>query len=141
MIVNIQKLHIQHLWDWIHNFEKKKEEKKMKKIEAIIRMDKLEDLKEALTKEGLAKGMTISQVLGHGNQKGFAENFRGKKIVPTLLSKLKVEIIVKDALVDDIVEVILATVATGEIGDGKIFIFPVEDVIRIRTGERGVDAL
>ena len=100
----------------------------MKKVEAIIRSDKLEDLKNALTGSGLAKGMTVSQVLGYGNQRGFAEFVRGQRIVPTLLAKVKVEIVVKDMAVD-------------EVGDGKIFIVPIDDVIRIRTGERGGDAI
>ena len=113
----------------------------MKKVEVIIRTDKLEDLKEALSKAGLSNGMTVSQVLGHGNQKGFPENLRGQKIVPTLLAKVKAEIIIQDELVDKLVDVIINAVSTGEVGDGKIFIFPIDDVIRIRTKERGVDAL
>ena len=110
----------------------------MKKVEAIIRSDKLEDLKNALTGSGLAKGMTVSQVLGYGNQRGFAEFVRGQRIVPTLLAKVKVEIVVKDMAVDEVVDAIRSAVATGEVGDGKIFI---DDVIRIRTGERGGDAI
>ena len=111
----------------------------MKKVEAIIRSDKLEDLKNALTGSGLAKGMTVSQVLGYGNQRGFAEFVRGQRIVPTLLAKVKVEIVVKDMAVDEVV--IRSAVATGEVGDGKLFIVPIDDVIRIRTGERGGDAI
>ena len=111
----------------------------MKKVEAIIRSDKLEDLKNALTGSGLAKGMTVSQVLGYGNQRGFAEFVRGQRIVPTLLAKVKVEIVVM--AVDEVVDVIRSAVATGEVGDGKIFIVPIDDVIRIRTGERGGDAI
>lgn len=113
----------------------------MKKIEAIIRPDRLEDLKDALAEAGFAKGMTVSQVLGYGNQRGFAEYVRGQKIVPTLLAKVKVEIVTHDAAIDEIVDVISKSVRTGEVGDGKIFIFPVEEVIRIRTGERGGDAV
>lgn len=113
----------------------------MKKVEVIIRTDKLEDLKDALSKADLSKGMTVSQVLGHGNQKGFPESFRGQKIIPTLLAKVKVEIIIQDELVDKLVDVIINAVSTGEVGDGKIFIFPINDVIRIRTGERGEKAL
>ena len=78
----------------------------MKKIEAIIRPDRLEDLKDALAKAGFAKGMTVSQVLGYGNQRGFAEYVRGQKIVPTLLAKVKVEIVTHDAAIDEIVDVI-----------------------------------
>ena len=111
----------------------------MKKIEAIIRSDKLEDLKNTLTGSGLTKGMTVSQVLGHGTQRGFAEFVRGQRIVPTLLAKVKVEIVVKDLAVDEVVDTIRSAVATGEVGDGKIFIVPIDDVIRIRTGERGGD--
>ena len=113
----------------------------MKKIEAIIRPDRLEDLKDALSKAGFTKGMTISQVLGYGNQRGLAEYVRGKKIVPTLLTKVKVEIVTHDAAVDEIVDIICKAVHTGEVGDGKIFILPIEEVIRIRTGERGGDAV
>lgn len=113
----------------------------MKKVEAIIRSDKLEDLKKAISTTGLAKGMTVSQVLGFGSQKGFAEYVRGQKIVPTLLVKVKVEIIVIDAAVDDIVKLISDAVRTGEVGDGKIFIMPIDRVVRIRTGETDGDAL
>lgn len=112
----------------------------MKKIEVIIRSEKLEDLKDALTKAKI-RGMTVSQVLGHGNQKGYAENFRGQKITPTLLAKLKIEIITQDDNVEKLVDIIIDAVYTGEVGDGKIFIFPIDDVIRIRTRERGKDAL
>ncbi len=113
----------------------------MKKIEAIIRSDRLEDLKDALSKAGFTKGMTVSQVLGYGNQRGFAEYVRGQKIIPTLLAKVKVEIVTHDAAVDEIVDIICKAVRTGEVGDGKIFIIPIEEVIRIRTGERGGDAV
>ncbi len=114
----------------------------MKKVEAIIRSDKLEDLKNALTGSGLAKGMTVSQVLGYGNQRGFAEFVRGQRIVPTLLAKVKVEIVVKDIAVDEVVDAIRNAVATGDSwDDGKTFIVPIDDVIRIRTGERGGDAI
>ena len=105
----------------------------MKKVEAIIRADRLEDLKDALSKKNLTNGMTVSQVLGHGKQRGFAEYVRGQKV--------KVEIVVCDALVDDVVSSICQTVRTGDVGDGKIFIIPVDEVIRIRTGEKGRDAL
>ncbi|EFX54536.1 nitrogen regulatory protein P-II [Streptococcus sp. C150] len=135
MIVNTRKQLIQPLWVWIRR------RILMKKIEAIIRSDKLEDLKNALTGSGLAKGMTVSQVLGYGTQRGFAEFVRGQRIVPTLLAKVKVEIVVKDLAVDEVVDAIRGAVATGEVGDGKIFIVPIDDVIRIRTGERGGDAI
>ena len=112
----------------------------MKKIEVIIRSDKLEDLKDALTKDKI-RGMTVSKVLGHGNKKGYEESFRGQKITPTLLAKLKIEIITQDDNVERLVDIIIDAVYTGEVGDGKIFIFPIDDVIRIRTRERGKDAL
>ena len=111
----------------------------MKKIEAIIRTDKLEDLKKALSDNGLVHGMTVSQVLGYGEQKGFAEYVRGQRIETTLLSKIKIEIVSIDEKVDQIV--ITKAVRTGEVGDGKIFIQPVERVIRIRTSEEDAQAL
>ena len=110
-----------------------KERKNMKKIEAIIRTDKLEDLKAALSDNGLVHGMTVSQVLGYGEQKGFTEYVRGQRIETTLLSKLKIEIV----SIDEIIK----AVQTGEVGDGKIFIQPVERVIRIRTSEEDAQAL
>ncbi|MFC3931345.1 P-II family nitrogen regulator [Streptococcus dentapri] len=113
----------------------------MKKIEAIIRPDRLEDLKDALAKKSFERGMTVSQVLGYGNQKGFVEYVRGRKVVPTLLAKVKIEIIAHDSAIDGIVEIITEAVRTGEVGDGKIFILPIDDVIRIRTGEHGGDAI
>lgn len=113
----------------------------MKKVDAIIRPEKLEDLKTALTQSGFAKDMTISQVLGYGNQKGFAEIVRGQRITPTMLAKVKAEIVVKDDAVDDLVNVIISVVRTGDVGDGKIFILPIDDAIRIRTGEHGGDAI
>lgn len=113
----------------------------MKKVEAIIRADKLEDIKKGLSEHFSAQGLTISQVLGHGNQMGFAETVRGHQIVPSLLAKVKLEMIVRDAQVDEVVDLIINTVRTGEVGDGKIFVLPVERVIRIRTGEEDGDAL
>lgn len=113
----------------------------MKKVEAIIRADKLEDIKKALSEEFVGQGLTISQVLGHGNQMGFAETVRGRQVVPSLLAKVKLEMIVRDVQVDEVVELIIRTVRTGEVGDGKIFVLPVDRVIRIRTGEEDADAL
>lgn len=113
----------------------------MKKVEAIIRADKLEDIKTALSEKFIGPGLTISQVLGHGNQMGFAETVRGRQIIPSLLAKVKLEMIVRESQVDEVVDLIIQTVRTGEVGDGKIFILPVERVIRIRTGEEDVDAL
>lgn len=113
----------------------------MKKIEAIIRTEKLEDVKRALSHMEQNHGMTVCQVLGFGKQHGFAELVRGQKVIPSLLSKVKIEMVVKDEEVEDLVELIQVTTLTGEVGDGKIFISPIEDVIRIRTNERGQDAL
>ncbi|MDO4666457.1 MAG: P-II family nitrogen regulator [Streptococcus sp.] len=113
----------------------------MKKVEAIIPTDKLEDIKAALSEKKISKGLTISQVLGHGNQLGFAENVRGRKVIPSLLSKVKLEVVVKDSQVEDLINLIIETVRTGQVGNGKIFVLPVERVIRIRTGEEDADAL
>lgn len=113
----------------------------MKKVEAIIRTEKLEDLKDALVKHDLAKGMTVTQVLGYGNQKGFVESVRGQKLHTTLLAKIKIEIVTVEERVSKLVEVIRETTQTGEVGDGKIFVLPVENVIRIRTGEEDGDAI
>ena len=113
----------------------------MKKVEAIIRTEKLEDLKDALVKHDLAKGMTVTQVLGYGNQKGFAEYVRGQKLNTTLLAKIKIEIVTVEERVAKLIDVIQETTQTGEVGDGKIFVLPVESVIRIRTGEKDGDAI
>lgn len=113
----------------------------MKKIEAIIRPDKLEDLKDGFSKVGFTYGMTVSQVLGHGNQQGFAEYVRGQRIIPTLLAKVKVEIIVPENDLENMIDIICDSVSTGEIGDGKIFITTIDEAIRIRTKQRGDEAL
>ena len=113
----------------------------MKKVEAIIRTEKLEDLKDALVKHDLAKGMTVTQVLGYGNQKGFAEYVRGQRLNTTLLAKIKIEIVTVEERVAKLIDVIQETTQTGEVGDGKIFVRPVESVIRIRTCEKDVDAI
>lgn len=113
----------------------------MKKIEAIIRTEKLEDLKKALNDAGFSHGMTVSQVLGYGQQKGFIEYVRGQKIETTLLAKIKIEIVCIDAQVDGIVQAIIKATRTSHVGDGKIFVQPVERVVRIRTGEEDADAL
>lgn len=113
----------------------------MKKVEAIIRTDKLEDLKDALVKSDLARGMTVSQVLGYGNQKGFTEYVRGQKLNTTLLAKIKIEIVTTEERVSKLIEVIRETTQTGEVGDGKIFVIPIENVVRIRTGEQDSDAI
>ncbi|WP_207941930.1 nitrogen regulatory protein P-II 1 [Enterococcus sp. DIV2402] len=113
----------------------------MKKIEAIIRQEKLEELKLALDKDFQISGMTVTQVLGHGNQKGVAEFVRGQKVIPTLLPKIAIWLIVEDTQVEAITDEIIAICHTGEVGDGKIFIYNVEEVIRIRTKERGENAI
>ena len=112
----------------------------MKKIEAIIRPNKLNDIKEGLAKYGV-KGMTVSEVLGCGLQKGHVGIYRGKEYSITLLPKVKVEIVVNDDVVDEVVDIILDTAQTGEIGDGKIFVLPIDAVYRIRTRESGKKAL
>ncbi len=112
----------------------------MKKITAIVRPEKLEPLKEALFAAEVT-GMMISQVNGCGNQHGWKEYYRGTEVLLNMLPKVKFEVIVDDEHVDRIVGVIADTARTGEVGDGKIFVFPVEQVIRIRTGERGVKAV
>jgi nitrogen regulatory protein P-II 1 len=112
----------------------------MKKIEAIIKPFKLDEVKEALQEIGL-KGMTVTEVKGFGRQKGHTELYRGAEYVVDFLPKVKIEIVVEDGIVERAVEVIQASARTDRIGDGKIFVIPVEDAIRIRTAERGGDAL
>lgn len=112
----------------------------MKKIEAIIRHEKYEEVKEALSKIGI-RGITVSDVKGAGRQKGYTETYRGHKVTINLRPKLKLEIVAKEASVNEIVQTIVENAKTGEIGDGKIFITPVEDTIAIRSGERGPKAL
>lgn len=112
----------------------------MKKIEAIIKPFKLDDLKDRLRQVG-AQGMTVSEVRGFGRTGGKKEVYRGSAYVVDFIPKVRIQIVVDDDMVHPIVEAILATARTGEIGDGKIFVSPVADAIRIRTGERGHDAL
>ncbi|OGU35231.1 MAG: transcriptional regulator [Ignavibacteria bacterium GWB2_35_6b] len=112
----------------------------MKKIEAIIRPFKLDDVKEALLDEDV-KGLTISEVRGYGRQKGHKETYRGSEYQIEFVPKIKIEIIVDDAVVETVVQTILRTAKTDQVGDGKIFIYNIEDVIRIRTGESGTEAL
>ena len=112
----------------------------MKKIEAIIRPEKFDMVKDALLQLGYP-GMTITEVKGHGNQKGISEIWRGRKFRLDLLSKMKIEITVKDADVEKIVNTIIEESKTGSIGDGKIFVFDVENVYRIRTKESGEAAI
>jgi nitrogen regulatory protein P-II 1 len=112
----------------------------MKKIEAIIRPFKLDDVREALSEIG-AKGMTLTEVKGYGRQKGHTETYRGAEYKIDFLPKIKLEIIVKDSMVERVVSTIIKAGKTGQVGDGKIFIYPVEDVIRIRTEESGEEAI
>ena len=115
-------------------------DRSMKKIEAIIRPFKLEDVKVALVNAGIV-GMTVSEVRGFGRQKGQVERYRGSEFTVEFLQKLKLEIVVDDSKVDTVVSSIQEAARTGEIGDGKIFISPVETVIRIRTSDRDSDAI
>lgn len=112
----------------------------IKKLEIIIRPEKFEEIKEMLDKIGF-KGMTVSNVLGCGNQRGITRTYRGTELNINLLQKIKVEIVVSDNWVDKIVARVRETVSTGSVGDGKIFIYNVEDAVRIRTGETGDDAI
>jgi nitrogen regulatory protein P-II 1 len=112
----------------------------MKKIEAIIKPFKLEDVKEALSEIGI-EGMTISEVKGFGRQKGHTEIYRGSEYTVDFLPKVKFEIVLADDRVAKAVEAIVSSAKTGKIGDGKVFVLPIEDAIRIRTEERGESAI
>ncbi len=112
----------------------------MKKIEAIIKPFKIDEVKEALHEAGL-QGLTVTEVKGFGHQKGHTELYRGAEYVVDFLPKVKIELVLEDDAVDRAVQAIRDAASTGRIGDGKIFVFPVEDAIRIRTGERGPNAL
>ena len=112
----------------------------MKMVEAIVKPFKLDEVKEALTKSGV-QGMTVEEVKGFGRQKGHTELYRGAEYSVDFLPKVKIQILVPDDKVSKVVEVITESAKTGKIGDGKIFVTPVEEVIRIRTGEKGDDAI
>ena len=112
----------------------------MKKIEAIIKPHKLDNVKDALAKVG-CQGLTVSQVKGFGRQKGHKEIYRGAEYFVEFQPKLKIEVVVNDERLDAVVEAVLESARTGTIGDGKLFISPIEDAVRIRTGESGDDAL
>ena len=112
----------------------------MRKIEAIIKPFKLDEVKDALNAIGI-QGMTVTEVKGFGRQKGHTELYRGAEYVVDFLPKIKVELVVSDELADKAVQAIVEAANTGRIGDGKIFVTPLEEVIRIRTGERGPDAV
>jgi len=112
----------------------------MKKVEAIIKPFKLDDVKEALFEIGV-NGMTVSEVKGHGRQQGHTELYRGAEYVVDFLPKVKIEIVVKEEMVEDVINAITKSARTGKIGDGKIFVMPIEKVIRIRTGEEDEEAI
>ncbi len=112
----------------------------MKKIEAIVKPFKLDDVKEALNEIGI-QGMTISEVKGYGRQKGHKEIYRGAEYIVDFIPKVKIEIVVEAERSDKIVEKIREAASTGKIGDGKIFVSPIEEAIRVRTGETGKDAI
>lgn len=112
----------------------------LKKIEAIIRPFKLDEVKVALVNAGII-GMTVSEVRGFGRQKGQTERYRGSEYTVEFLQKLKIEVVVEEALVDTVIDKIMVAARTGEIGDGKIFVSDIDGVVRIRTGERNDEAL
>lgn len=112
----------------------------MKKIEAIIRPFRLDDVREALAEIGV-KGMTLTEVKGYGRQKGHTELYRGSEYQIDFLPKIKLEVVVADSAADRVVDTIIKVARTGQVGDGKIFVYDVEDAIRVRTGEAGESAL
>ena len=112
----------------------------MKKIEAVIKPFKLDDVKDALHEVGVS-GITVTEVKGFGRQKGHTELYRGAEYVIDFLPKVKVEVVVEDVLVENVIEAIMQAARTGRIGDGKIFVMPIDEAVRIRTGDRGADAI
>lgn len=112
----------------------------MKRVEAIIRAEKMDDVKSALAQAGYV-GMTTYEVRGRGRQKGYSRFYRGREFRYDLLPKLKIELVVDDKDIEGVIEIIERKAATGDVGDGKIFVFPIEEIIRIRTGERGQAAI
>ena len=112
----------------------------MKKIEAVIKPFKLEDVKDALLELGVA-GMTVTDVKGHGRQQGHSELYRGAEYVVDFLPKLKVEVVVDDAMSEEVIKAIIESARTGKIGDGKVFVTDLENIVRIRTGEEGSEAM
>ncbi|MEI6525010.1 MAG: P-II family nitrogen regulator [Planctomycetota bacterium] len=112
----------------------------MKKVEAVVRHFKLEDVKNALTERGI-QGMTVTEVRGFGRQKGHTEIYRGTEYAVDFVPKVKIEVVCSDSNLQSVIETIIKTAQTGQIGDGKIFVSDLENAIRIRTGEQGEDAL
>jgi nitrogen regulatory protein PII len=112
----------------------------VKKIEAVIKPFKLDDVKDALHDVGVS-GITVTEVKGFGRQKGHTELYRGAEYVIDFLPKVKIEVVVEDVLVENVIEAITQAARTGRIGDGKIFVVPIEEAVRIRTGDRGADAI
>ena len=112
----------------------------MKRVEAIIKPFKLEDVKDALSEAGIT-GMTVSDVKGYGRQQGHSELYRGAEYIVDFLPKIKIELIVAESDVDNVVELIINSARTGKIGDGKIFVSPIEKIVRIRTGEEDEEAI
>ena len=112
----------------------------MKKIEAIIRPERLQDVQDALDELGVS-GLTVSEVMGCGRQKGYTEQYRGSRVNISLLPKIKVESVVSDAITDKAVDAIVGAAYTGEIGDGRLFVYDVVESVRIRTGERGEETV
>lgn len=112
----------------------------MKKIEAIIKPFKLDEVKQGLHDMGV-QGMTVSEVKGYGRQKGHKEIYRGAEYEVDFIPKVKMELVVEAEIADQVIETIMAVAGTGKIGDGKIFVLPVDEVVRVRTGERGKDAI
>ena len=127
-------------WDEKPSSPHREMEENVKRIAAIVRPEKLEPLKEALF-EADVSGMTIAQVMGCGNQHGWSEYYRGTEVLLNMIPKVKFELIVADDDVDRLIDLICETASTGEVGDGKIFISPVDEVVRIRTRERGESAV
>ncbi len=112
----------------------------MKKVEAVVRHFKLEDVKNALTERGI-QGMTVTEVRGFGRQKGHTEIYRGTEYAVDFVPKVKIEVVCSDSTLQSVIETVIKTAQTGQIGDGKIFVSDLENAIRIRTGEQGEDAL
>jgi nitrogen regulatory protein P-II 1 len=110
------------------------------KIEAIVRPERLDEVKSALDELGIT-GLTVIEVRGSGKQRGYVHHYRGAEYTVNLLDKIKIETIIPDSQIDDVIKAITTAARTGEVGDGKIFVFPVADAVRVRTGERGEDAV